>query len=134
MSFWWRPLHHMRSGDLNQNAHGCWGHFGLHDLVHVGVLEQNGVMENLSMKENKLFKKLYTVFMLEKKEYCSQNYSDISNKMQKLGIESSWKPHPDDNKIFNKTFSSIKSTRIFFFRQLLFLKTMPENQEKLKFD
>ena len=41
----------MRSGDSNRNAHGCWGHFGLHDLVHVGVLEQNGVMENLSEKE-----------------------------------------------------------------------------------
>ena len=31
----------------------------MHDLGHVGVLEQNGVMENLSVKENKGFKKLY---------------------------------------------------------------------------
>ena len=38
---------------LNRNAHGCLGHFGLHDLGHVGVLEQNGVMENLFVKEKK---------------------------------------------------------------------------------
>ena len=52
---------------LNRNAHGCLGHFGLHDLGHVGVLEQNGVMENLSVKENKGFKKLYKQLSFLKK-------------------------------------------------------------------